>query len=58
MPSHTFKKDINCTRIEHICVFCAIIVSSMIYKLCYGFTETIILYASSKTDSMAVEHGR
>ena len=48
----------NCTRIELICVFCAIIVSSMIFKHCYGFSETIILYAGCNTDSMAVEHGR
>ena len=48
----------NCTRIEHMCVFCAIIVSSMMYKHCYRFTETSILYAGCNTDSMAVEHGR
>ena len=47
----------NCTRIELICVFCAIIVSSMIYKHWYGFTETIILYAGDNTESITVEHG-
>ena len=48
----------NCTRIKLICVFCEIIVSSMICKHDYGFTETIILYAGCNTDSMAVQHGR
>ena len=48
----------NCTRIEIICVLCAISVLSMICKHDYGFTETIILYAGCNTDNMAVEHGR